>query len=76
MKLFSSTRNYTQDIEIDQNASTFRDLNPNTQYYTTVTITIHGGAYITSDPVYVTTLDGGKLVVVVLIMSIVKQDVL
>lgn len=59
VKLYSQLRNYTKDLEPAVNATTFEDLTPNTQYYTAVTITINGGAYITSDPVYVTTLDGG-----------------
>jgi len=60
VKLFSHLRNYTQDLEARDNATTFDNLTPNTQYHATVTITINGGAYITSEPAYVTTLDGGK----------------
>ncbi|XP_053408878.1 usherin-like [Mercenaria mercenaria] len=73
VKLFSSMKNYSQEFGPDVNATSFRDLNPNTQFYTTVTITIHGGAYITSDPVYVTTMDGAPEGVDTPTLSIVSE---
>ena len=60
VRLLSTLRNYSQELEAERSTTTFVDLQPNTQYFTTVTVTINGGAYITSDPVYVTTMDGGK----------------
>ena len=37
------------------------ELEPNTQYEIHVTLIMHGGATITSDPAYAQTRDGGKL---------------
>ena len=35
-------------------------LQPNTRYEAVLTLLLHGGATVTSDPVYATTQDGGK----------------
>lgn len=60
VQVLSNLRNYTRDLGRADMSAVFEGLNPNTVYYVTVTITIHGGASITSDPVSVKTLDGGK----------------
>ena len=60
VKVMSNLRNYTQDFGPDNTSAVFENLTPNTVYIVTVTITIHGGASITSDPVTATTHDGGK----------------
>ena len=60
VQVLSNLRNYTRDLGPADMSAVFEGLNPNTVYYVTVTITIHGGASITSDPVSVKTLDGGK----------------
>ena len=60
VKVMSNLRNYTQDFGPDNTSAVFENLTPNTIYTVTVTITIHGGASITSDPVTATTHDGGK----------------
>ena len=60
VQIFSNLRNYTSDFGPAETTASFDSLNPNTVYTVTVTITIHGGAFITSDPVTVKTLDGGN----------------
>ena len=60
VQVLSSLRNYTADFGPEESTATFDSLNPNTIYFVTVTIIIHGGAFITSDPVAVKTLDGGN----------------
>ena len=37
------------------------ELKPNTRYEALLTLVMHGGAIITSDPAYATTTDGGTL---------------
>ena len=59
VQVFSSLRNYTTDLGPAESTAMFDSLHPNTVYTVTVTLTIHGGAFITSDPVPVKTLDGG-----------------
>ncbi len=49
---------YTYGPEVTK--ATITDLQPSTQYEVRVTIVVHGGATISSDSQYVTTLDGGK----------------
>ncbi len=54
----------SMDMEVEyepeaQNAI-FTDLDPSTQFMVTVTMVMHGGAVITSVPIFVKTFDGGK----------------
>ena len=60
VKVYSNLRNYTEDYGPEESSVVFDNLTPNTVYTVTVTITIFGGASITSDPATATTLDGGK----------------
>ena len=60
VKVYSNLRNYTEDYGAEESSVVFDNLTPNTVYTVTVTITIFGGASITSDPATATTLDGGK----------------
>ena len=60
VKVYSNLRNYTEDYGPEESSVVFDNLTPNTVYTVTVTITIFGGASITSDPAIATTLDGGK----------------
>ncbi|KAH3846702.1 hypothetical protein DPMN_089004 [Dreissena polymorpha] len=71
--LQSSAQNYTKALGPKVNLTTFGDLRPNSQYKALVTITINGGAYITSDPVFVTTLDGAPEGIDTPTLSIVSE---
>ena len=53
---FSNVYTYESDIE----QAIIKDLEPSTRYEVRVTIKVHGGETISSDSVYVTTLDGGN----------------
>ncbi|XP_052767673.1 usherin-like isoform X2 [Mya arenaria] len=72
--LHSPSSNHTQTLGPALDMTTFPDLTPNTQYTALVTITINGGAYITSDPVYVTTLDGAPEGIDTPTLSIVSES--
>ena len=49
-----------KDYDADLSGAVINEFEPNTRYGTTVTITVHGGAAITSEQVYTTTQDGGE----------------
>ena len=54
--------NYSKFLKAAPNATSVvvSNLVPNTRYEARVTIVVHGGATITSDPAFAVTQDGGR----------------
>lgn len=57
---YSNLGNITQHHDATTSHTLLENLTPMTQYTVYVTITIHGGASITSEPQTAVTLDGGN----------------
>lgn len=58
---YSNLGNITKHYDAMKNHTLLENLTPMTQYTVYVTITIHGGASITSEPQSAVTLDGGNM---------------
>lgn len=59
VNVYSILENWTEHLSPGMNQTVLTDLIPNTVYNVTITLTINGGAAITSEPVTATTKDGG-----------------
>lgn len=61
VKAYSNVGNFTQHHSADVDHTLLQNLTPMTRYKVYVTITIHGGASITSEPQSTITADGGNI---------------
>lgn len=67
LQAMSSKNNVTVSPSGNQVTYVVDTLEPNTDYTVTLTVTIFGGAYLTSQPVLVKTKDGGRFLLIVFV---------